>query len=105
MIRRPPRSTLFPYTTLFRSNGGVNIILGGIGGDTIYATLGTNIILGDNGDVKIGRETGRERAEISGDAVSLKKKGANKGKTSLGGAAGDNMTRAHSGNTDIGDKR
>src|SRR2546426_9360104 len=23
MIRRPPRSTLFPYTTLFRSEGGV----------------------------------------------------------------------------------
>src|SRR3989449_7615254 len=23
MIRRPPRSTLFPYTTLFRSKGGV----------------------------------------------------------------------------------
>src|SRR3712207_7946976 len=23
MIRRPPRSTLFPYTTLFRSNGRV----------------------------------------------------------------------------------
>src|SRR5256885_5467271 len=23
MIRRPPRSTLFPYTTLFRSQGGV----------------------------------------------------------------------------------
>src|SRR3712207_8697468 len=22
MIRRPPRSTLFPYTTLFRSQGG-----------------------------------------------------------------------------------
>src|SRR3712207_7542803 len=22
MIRRPPRSTLFPYTTLFRSGGG-----------------------------------------------------------------------------------
>src|SRR3989441_2312955 len=22
MIRRPPRSTLFPYTTLFRSNAG-----------------------------------------------------------------------------------
>src|SRR3712207_8435609 len=26
MIRRPPRSTLFPYTTLFRSN---NLVLGG----------------------------------------------------------------------------
>src|SRR2546422_6059096 len=24
MIRRPPRSTLFPYTTLFRSNQGYN---------------------------------------------------------------------------------
>src|SRR5256885_12553899 len=24
MIRRPPRSTLFPYTTLFRSPGGVH---------------------------------------------------------------------------------
>src|SRR5437868_9825658 len=24
MIRRPPRSTLFPYTTLFRSQGGVH---------------------------------------------------------------------------------
>src|SRR5256885_6973349 len=23
MIRRPPRSTLFPYTTLFRSEGGM----------------------------------------------------------------------------------
>src|SRR5256885_7868169 len=32
MIRRPPRSTLFPYTTLFRSNGatiaGAAIVLG-----------------------------------------------------------------------------
>src|SRR5260221_9350844 len=25
MIRRPPRSTLFPYTTLFRSNQVVNL--------------------------------------------------------------------------------
>src|SRR2546427_9422532 len=25
MIRRPPRSTLFPYTTLFRSDDDVNI--------------------------------------------------------------------------------
>src|SRR2546430_15817871 len=27
MIRRPPRSTLFPYTTLFRSNGFVRPLL------------------------------------------------------------------------------
>src|SRR3712207_9473662 len=31
MIRRPPRSTLFPYTTLFRSKpeGLTNVIIGG----------------------------------------------------------------------------
>src|SRR2546429_1076692 len=27
MIRRPPRSTLFPYTTLFRSSSGVSVSL------------------------------------------------------------------------------
>src|SRR5437899_5419500 len=25
MMRRPPRSTLFPYTTLFRSDGGLTV--------------------------------------------------------------------------------
>src|SRR3712207_8786456 len=30
MIRRPPRSTLFPYTTLFRSLGAL-LSLGGVG--------------------------------------------------------------------------
>src|SRR3712207_8168137 len=33
MIRRPPRSTLFPYTTLFRSAEGI--------GDTIRISLST----------------------------------------------------------------
>src|SRR3712207_8845764 len=32
MIRRPPRSTLFPYTTLFRSVGGV--------GDAVLVVVG-----------------------------------------------------------------
>src|SRR2546426_6626391 len=27
MIRRPPRSTLFPYTTLFRSAGAVGVLV------------------------------------------------------------------------------
>src|SRR2546427_4591942 len=35
MIRRPPRSTLFPYTTLFRSHYGM---LGAV--DIITSTLG-----------------------------------------------------------------
>src|SRR2546427_7050638 len=39
MIRRPPRSTLFPYTTLFRSrSGGVEVaVIGVAGGDGVAA--------------------------------------------------------------------
>src|SRR3712207_8381617 len=39
MIRRPPRSTLFPYTTLFRSDAGVsrNVYCGNI--DAVIAAL------------------------------------------------------------------
>src|SRR3712207_9377285 len=39
MIRRPPRSTLFPYTTLFRSQSGLSVVytdLLNFGGDEIY---------------------------------------------------------------------
>src|SRR2546425_3245717 len=32
MIRRPPRSTLFPYTTLFRSRGGAALSIHGVTG-------------------------------------------------------------------------
>src|SRR5687767_11075813 len=31
MIRRPPRSTLFPYTTLFRSGAGLRVFVQGGG--------------------------------------------------------------------------
>src|SRR3712207_8798109 len=39
MIRRPPRSTLFPYTTLFRSllGGGVREALASFPGPVVYA--------------------------------------------------------------------
>src|SRR3712207_8600998 len=36
MIRRPPRSTLFPYTTLFRSNLPVDSIISARDADSIY---------------------------------------------------------------------
>src|SRR2546426_3087728 len=48
MIRRPPRSTLFPYTTLFRSAAG------GSGGDRLRRPTGT---------VKIGLATKFNRSE------------------------------------------
>ena len=43
MIRRPPRSTLFPYTTLFRSDAGiygVDVVSTGNSGQVIHELLG-----------------------------------------------------------------
>src|SRR3712207_7303536 len=37
MIRRPPRSTLFPYTTLFRSEEG--LLVGGSCGMAVHAAV------------------------------------------------------------------
>src|SRR3712207_7119991 len=39
MIRRPPRSTLFPYTTLFRSNDRGELVPPGLIGDLIAVVL------------------------------------------------------------------
>src|SRR3712207_6940944 len=38
MIRRPPRSTLFPYTTLFRSHLAATITDSDLGGRFCFAT-------------------------------------------------------------------
>src|SRR5687767_15703520 len=46
MIRPPPRSTLFPYTTLFRS--GQKAASGGIQGD-VLATDNNTVGMGDAG--------------------------------------------------------
>src|SRR3712207_856178 len=57
MIRRPPRSTLFPYTTLFRSvfdlGGGtfdVSVLEIGDGVFEVKSTAGDNHLGGDNFD-------------------------------------------------------
>src|SRR2546422_6615414 len=49
MIRRPPRSTLFPYTTLFRSVADMGLI------DGVVEAQGV-------GDLLIGRVTERDLA-------------------------------------------
>src|SRR2546430_12636356 len=88
MIRRPPRSTLFPYTTLFRSdvtgifvdgqagNDRVEIQSGGAGGMALAAT-----VLGGAGNDTI--HTGSDRkstrlnsshSQISYAVFCLKKK-------------------------------
>src|SRR3989475_9438762 len=46
MIRRPPRSTLFPYTTLFRSTGATELPLFGLvaAGEPVEAVSGNETI-------------------------------------------------------------
>ena len=43
MIRRPPRSTLFPYTTLFRSNSTADSLFAGSYNVTVTDSNGCNI--------------------------------------------------------------
>ena len=52
MIRRPPRSTLFPYTTLFRSKNDEVVTSGGIHGTVVGIKDKTFILRVDN-DVKL----------------------------------------------------
>src|SRR3712207_6925968 len=59
MIRRPPRSTLFPYTTLFRSRGRGYIAFD---------------LFGDAGGFRFGAENGSGRATM-GDEIVLSEGG------------------------------
>src|SRR5258707_6461724 len=65
MIRRPPRSTLFPYTTLFRSNDP--LLLGGV---LRSADEGYGAVLGGDGDVGPVGEVGGAQAVRSEEHTS-----------------------------------
>src|SRR3712207_8410395 len=67
MIRRPPRSTLFPYTTLFRSACIDYVVpcspeLAAAVGDAFAAPATHGLLLRNHGLVTVG-ETLRERSE------------------------------------------
>src|SRR3712207_7846283 len=89
MIRRPPRSTLFPYTTLFRSadeitaNGArpfgetgefARTEVQALGGDDVVrgGSTGTSVVI-ENGDRKSTR-LNSSHANISYAVFCLKKK-------------------------------
>src|SRR3712207_8671329 len=73
MIRRPPRSTLVPYTTLFRSRSGDNIAVGDVTGSQGIAIgrQASATVTGHNmpSDVKI--DAGQLRATLEGLYDSL----------------------------------
>src|SRR2546429_6512700 len=54
MIRRPPRSTLFPYTTLFRSNGSWTV--GGNNWNTASTGEDATLTTWANGDSAVRSE-------------------------------------------------
>src|SRR5256886_11440402 len=59
MIRRPPRSTLFPYTTLFRS---LVLPVNWVRGDGIHLTLKFLGEVGDDREAEITAALGRAAA-------------------------------------------
>src|SRR3712207_8536431 len=73
MIRRPPRSTLFPYTTLFRSSkgdqifglGGNDEITGRTGDDTAEGGPGFDLIFGESGNDVLRGGDGRSEEHTS----------------------------------------
>src|SRR3712207_7754439 len=60
MIRRPPRSTLFPYTTLFRSQIAVAYPSVPIGDPDYYAALGAVNVLSGGMSARLFTERSEE---------------------------------------------
>src|SRR3712207_7981444 len=83
MIRRPPRSTLFPYTTLFRSQiGAINVaqrrlheLLDEYGVETVLAVMEPSLHLPGEADRKSTRLNSRN-ANISYAVFWFEKKTA-----------------------------
>src|SRR3712207_8071590 len=66
MIRRPPRSTLFPYTTLFRSRKAVVVGMGFTGSE-VAASLrqsGVEVVVVDRNEVPLRRVFGEEVGRV-----------------------------------------
>src|SRR5438067_10283275 len=91
MIRRPPRSTLFPYTTLFRSYAQQAYAAANPGGWTGYSSRVWGLTASDGpGDVMLtlgGHQRDRKSTRLNSSHVSisyavfcLKKKKKNKKK-------------------------
>src|SRR3712207_8627448 len=68
MIRRPPRSTLFPYTTLFRSAVEQVRAEAPVGGDLVDVAVGR----GDDADVDLHLAHGADAEEGVGDRKSTR---------------------------------
>src|SRR3712207_8323824 len=98
MIRRPPRSTLFPYTTLFRSDvADVPTRCAGaaqLEDDPVVAVLPSGADVG-HGDQGVGRRLLRGRLRAALERRSLGAGVLYLGARRGGGAARGEIGRAH----------
>src|SRR2546426_12789475 len=97
MIRRPPRSTLFPYTTLFRSQKDDPLVTPSVGVQGVYAaseeTYAKAKEIAERRDVRLHTHLSETRGEVE----------AHRKKTGLRpvewlekiGFLGDRVTAAH----------
>src|SRR2546430_2013259 len=77
MIRRPPRSTLFPYTTLFRSQAEKAAIHAAAGGE--FCEHGRQVAAGplhSAGGVQFGKESNEHAESLTSAAPNGKSRGA-----------------------------
>src|SRR5258708_17678411 len=77
MIRRPPRSTLFPYTTLFRSDliaGNVDMMFDGLGSSAQHIKSGRIRALMVSGEDRKSTRLNSSHQIISYAVFCLKKK-------------------------------
>src|SRR5258708_29955690 len=63
MIRRPPRSTLFPYTTLFRSRIGQQLIMADLAFDAVAVLLLAAPVLERAKHAQLAFHRGADRSE------------------------------------------
>src|SRR2546426_3566087 len=69
MIRRPPRSTLFPYTTLFRSLrtvGGHDDLMSVLGEDLLHQAARGGIVVDDQDSRRLRHGAGAYQAISAG---------------------------------------
>src|SRR2546430_10638109 len=78
MIRRPPRSTLFPYTTLFRSRAGLHAFRHGLATELVDSCVPFSVLQQQlrHADVKDRKSTrlNSSHSQISYAVFCLKKK-------------------------------
>src|SRR2546427_12287984 len=93
MIRRPPRSTLFPYTTLFRSRLPRGVVQDGVGGG-IGDRDGADHPVGPDDDLDVDRAA--EPAPTRGERVAQRLLDACAKPPEIGGVLRSRAARATS---------